>query len=903
MNRVRKTVSWGALLALAWWIAGGAHAAEILNRPAPFVPVIPGASPGVDTVRLAAAQRAHDLGLSSLAASLYREILDEPGADRAGLTLALATALLDAGRAAEAEQALAALPEPHDVAWHLRAGLAAVQLGKYDAARAELAQVQAEEGKLSGPDLPWYWFLQGQLVDLAPVREERRANDFYIRAERGASNELAGARFQLAAEQLRLRMSAASPATLKVTFDNYERHRGTAIGFRFAEAYATGLDQLGRRNDAVAFLQTVLLGVPLQEREWWDRLHLLLGLIGDRGRSGIGQHALVQLLERGNNPVRQRQALHLLAEGSREDAVARRQLRAELDRLLAAKPPHPIAEDLRYFRAQLALIEGDYVHVEDHANALLKDFPGSALRVHAFSLLTQSAWEQRRFRPAANSAMNARKELPTGEAAGPAAAKARTHFGIVAAEAWFRAGLGLHEDFSATQDFRNAAETYADVLRDPAGIEESRVSELMLQCVLSEIKAGSPEAGRVLDEFARDRRFRLQDRWQAEWSLARGLQLHGEAGAQQAYARVNKLLGGSAVEDAVLTPELRARMAWLQAELALDTGRPEQTLRLAGELERHLAGVGSDLRKEIASASALLKAKGEFALSREPAALETLAKLRADHPASDAAIYSYLIEAAHYAVQEKIDLAQKQLTSLVDNERYKNSEYVPYALFQLALLAERLGKQENLEEANRRIEELVKLSAVSGQGDLIFAARLKQGDLLRKLNQFPQAQRAYEDLVNRYPRRPDVVFAQLALAETINAQSSTDPANAEVAQLKFEEVRDRVDAPADVRVEAGYNLGALLRRRGKFDEAAKVWWSDVVQAFLEKEAKPFLPADKRPYWYGRTLWELGNLYEQQEKFEDARRVYRLLIDKQLSYGENLARAALRRLGGPVAQGQ
>ena len=61
-----------------------------------------------------------------------------------------------------------------------------------------------------------------------------------------------------------------------------------------------------------------------------------------------------QLLENGQNAERQRQALELLAEASREEPM-RGQLRADLDRLIAAKPPHPVLESLWYYRAQLAL--------------------------------------------------------------------------------------------------------------------------------------------------------------------------------------------------------------------------------------------------------------------------------------------------------------------------------------------------------------------------------------------------------------------------------------------------------------------------------------------------------------------------------------------------------------------
>ncbi|MEY5011816.1 MAG: hypothetical protein RLZZ253_2955, partial [Verrucomicrobiota bacterium] len=184
------------------------------------------------------------------------------------------------------------------------------------------------------------------------------------------------------------------------------------------------------------------------------------------------------------------------------------------------------------------------------------------------------------------------------------------------------------------------------------------------------------------------------------------------------------------------------------------------------------------------------------------------------------------------------------------------------------------------------------------QPDLVFAARLRQGNIFRKLNDFPAAQRAYEDLVNRYPRRPDVVLAQLALADTHSAQSSAgDTSHADAAQLLFEQLRDRVDAPRDVRVEAGHKLGLLLARRGRVEEAIAVWWRDVIQPNLREEAGPFEPGATRPYWLARTLRELGEALERLGRTDEARRAYELLLDQRLPAGEAIARARLEQLGG------
>jgi len=144
------------------------------------------------------------------------------------------------------------------------------------------------------------------------------------------------------------------------------------------------------------------------------------------------------------------------------------------------------------------------------------------------------------------------------------------------------------------------------------------------------------------------------------------------------------------------------------------------------------------------------------------------------------------------------------------------------------------------------------------------------------------------------------VVAQLRLAECHNAQSSTDATgtHADQAQAIFEELLYRVSAPADVRVEAGYNLGKMLERRGQFEKARDVWWRDVITPFLI-QAKPgeALRATE-PYWLARTLLDIGDLLEQRQNFDEARRAYVLLRESKLGFGEALADERLRRLGIP-----
>ncbi|HWL16032.1 MAG TPA: tetratricopeptide repeat protein [Opitutus sp.] len=864
------------------WLMGAlaGRAQTPLNPPVPFVePSSAMESAGRDALSLVAAQRAQEMGFPSAAAAIYRELMQRPDVDREAAMLGLATALLDEGKGAEAERVLHAWEGPRSPAWHLRKGLAAWQQNFITTAKNERDATRI--GELAPADRAWHLFLQGLIA--TSDNEPDKAVALFDQAIELAVSPPARAQILLKREQVRLQRRPVSEMAALTARKNMEEFQGRARGYEWGRVYATTLDELGRKAEAVAVLQRQLLSLPAEERGELDDTRLLLGLIGGASE-GPGRSALERLLERGNDRNKQRIALQALAEAStRNPQLAA--FRRLLDELVAAKTPHPLLEDLYLYRAQVALTmaraEGgsaSYAQAETDARTLLQTFPGSPLKAHAYAVLTQAAWEQRRYRTAADNAVKARAELPEGAS--------RAALGLLIAEAWFRAG-----------DYRSAADAYAAVLRE--GPAKANPGELMFQRVLSEIRAGTPEvAVAMLDDLARDPGFDQVNRWEAEWNLARALQVRGKT--DQALERVNRVLDSAQTTGARAVPtELRARMAWLQARLAFAAGRPEQTLQLVEAFSGVLANVAPALRDEIASSGALLKAEASFALDRDAAALETLKKLRTDYPRSVAAVSSYFVEAKHYSEQDKTVEAQQLLIQLAEQDSFPEKQfYAPFALFQAALQAERRGQEANYREAYRLIEDLV---GKYPQSDLVFAARMKQGDLLRKLNDFPAAQRVYEELVNRFSQRPDVALAQLALAETHNAQSANEPSHAESALVLFEHVRDRVDAPLDARVEAGFNLGLLRARRGEPAKAEEVWWRDVVTEFLIQPGRAEQLSDKGRYWMTRTLLELGGLYEQQEKLEQAKQAWLLILEAKLGYGEALARARLARFGLPEAK--
>ncbi|HEY5227811.1 MAG TPA: tetratricopeptide repeat protein, partial [Opitutaceae bacterium] len=635
------------------------------------------------------------------------------------------------------------------------------------------------------------------------------------------------------------------------------------------------------KTQAIDVLEGALRTIPSAELSEADHFRLLVGLIAGAG-SGVGRHELFELLASGTDPNQQRIALQLLIRGSPSGAP-RTELGERLDSLIAATPAHPILESLLLCRAQLGLSEARlgvtesaalYARAEDDANALLERFPGSPLKAQAYAVLAGSAWEQHRYRTAADYGSKAAAELPAGGT--------RAEFGVLVAEAWYRAG-----------DFQNAADAYAAALRSPP--EGVATGQLMFQEVQSEIEAGAYEtAESVMDDLSRDRAFDTEDRWEAEWNLARSLEVHGKTA--DAYDRVNRLM--AAPPSGSLRADLKARMAWLQARLSFDARKPEETLGLVDSLSAMTRGLPGDLGTDIQATAALLRAQANFELGRDSAAEDTLNKLRSDFPTSDSAVYSYIVEADRYAQQDKVIDAERLLTKLADD--FPASPYAPYALYQAALQAERLGTDDNLKEAYKLLENLV-TNPRYASSELIFPARMRQGDLLRELNQFPQAQRVYELLVNNPApsQKDDTILAQLALAECHNAQSANSPAHADSARRIFQDLVDRVDADDDVRVEAGYNLGVILSRTDR-DKAQAVWWNDVVDAFLVKPDRPRNLGPKGRWWIARTLIDVGDLFEQEGRLEEAKHAWSLIIDSRLP-GEALAQQRLARFHLPAAK--
>lgn len=843
---MRLPVRWLTLL-LCWSCVGLAQTAS----PSPLAPerASVATTPAGGFVAEAQAERALQAGFPSVAAAIYGALrADEslPADARARLALAQITALLDAGDTAAAERELQAYTGPVNSSSRLRAGLLAAHLRRAAQAKAELAEIRAEE--LPANERAWWYYLQAQLAELDG--ELPRATTLFEQAAQAAVSDQQRARFLLGQAQVILRGGPPSERDLAAWRGNMERFAGQSLGYDAARFYAAGLARSNRQAEAIAVLERQLLGVPPTQRNIADQLRLLIGLIAGE-TSPVARRAFRELLRDGLRPDTQRTALYMLARGARS-AAEREQLRRDLNELANSPTPHPVIEDILLVRAQAALADRQYNAAEEDARLLLDRFPGSPLKAAALGVRLSVAWNSRLYRTAADISTQLRAVLAPG--------RERSELGVLLAEAFFRSG-----------DFRNAADAYEAALREAPQVVPTGV--LIFQRVLADIRADRlAEAAALLDEMAANPSFDVVNRWQAEWNLIRDMQVRGQNA--QAQQRVERLLADAA---AVVPGELRVRLLWLRAKLSFDSGDAAKAMREVGELQAQLPQVQLDavLAREVASTAMLLQAQALLALERDDEATGLLEKLRADYREAKAAVYSYLVQAARQAQRGELAGAQKTLTDMVDaNGR---SEYAAFALYEAAVYAERQGLDRNLSEAHNILERLVRDYP---QDELVFYARLKQGDLLRKLNDFGSARLVYEDLINNRGQHPDVLLAQLELARSLFAQAANNAANFESAVAIFERLRDLSAAPADLRVEAGYMWGYALARRGQPVPAQTVLWS-VVDAFLVAPgAAEQLGATGR-YWIARALLELGQLLEEGGRMDEAQRAYRLIIDNKL----------------------
>ena len=665
---------------------------------------------------------------------------------------------------------------------------------------------------------------------------------------------------------------------------NYEANRGLEAGFQYGQLLAVALFDEERSDEAIEVVNEAIVELPDIYADLRDQF-LLLQLLLSGADSDLGQSAARELAVDGKSLSLQKIALqHLISESLDDEGRLGEALMETLNSVVDGATAHPLAAEALYYRSVRRYQQGEYPEMEEDAYRLMDTFPDSAYRRGSLTLLASASWQDSKFRTAASFLSQARSEF--------AGSLDEEALSILIADCYFRAGLRGQGN---SEDFANAAEAYEIALAEST--EREIASQIFFQLIMSHLKAGSTETAKaVLDDPVRSAKSDPMVVWRGEWMLIKQMRQEGQS--NEAYERIR---GNVNLEG--MNPGLELRMLWLGSKLAYESDLYGETEVWVEDMNDLLDEVdfGDDLENQVRSDGMLTLAESFLKLGDEDSeetGLALLTRLREEFVGSESAERSYIVQARYLSDQELVVEAGQLLTYLFDN--FKDSKYAPLALYDTALNAEKRGLAENLKQAMELLDRIAKDYPDS---DLVYYARLKQGDLLRKLNLYGTAEIVYEQLEDAFRDRPDHYWAQISLADTLIAQASEDPSKFEAGISRLERLMDLPNVPIELRVEAGYKRGNAWENKGDRLKAKSGYW-DLYDLFVVEEMRVQELGKKGQYWLSRAMFKLAEIFEDEAQLDTAIEFYEKIEALGL-LGRATARNRVDQLKrrAPVAEAQ
>lgn len=808
-------------------------------------------------------------GLTSLSENLCRDLLQMPGLsadDFARLQLQLAKTLISQRQFVAARALLKSLPKSYRTdAYYLYLAISAYGDGrKVDENLLSRSLAQLDASALPAEDMPWFFLLEGLAAEVFGLTQE--VGDAFKKAREAALTEAQKAFFDgLILREAFLR-APTDQSLIKSVRNRWNRLSGTAAAYPFVRQYVIILHGQGNTEEAIEIinLELATVGAGYENRQREQLLLLKSVLYGVDTVSG--RDTLRTLLREGKNRETLATALQLLA--SQNDPSVQDELADFLNILIAQKEPHPMLGQLYYLRSQIALERGETEVAETDAKLLLEQFPGLSNITNVYRLLAYASLQKKppQYRAAADFLVRMRDQsevLPD-----------RQIVNRLIGDCYFLNG-----------DYLNAVDFYQ------IAIEKSEVSgeleDFFLPLITAAVRSGQIDiALKYLEDADLEGRIPVADRWQAEWNVSLALQANGQLDG--ALSRVQSLLTDSGKRSVPTALDLRFR--WFELRLIMLLSRLEGLHSNADALLERIKSIPEGalddseielLRTEVL----LLKADLLIKTGESASGIALLKTLRTDFAKSSAAEQSYLTEAGYYASIGDFKAAKEALLSLASD--YESSPLAPQALYEAGIYSGRLGADKFV-DAVRIFDDLTKRYP---NHPLYFFARLRQGNLLRQMNDFAAAQIIYEDLIRSFPEHSRRYLAELSRAECMLALAKRDPAQFRNIALKLEQLLDIPNLPVDFKVEVGFKWGFALQQSGAENDAQEAFALIVSQFLLEDGIQ--LGATGR-YWMSRLLLELGSSLEEQGELTEARRIYRKMIAYNLP-GRNLAQSRATRL--------
>lgn len=822
--------------------------------------------------QLDSASSALNAGLLGVAGQAARGLVDQSEAGSVHWTEAqeiLLTISLARGQVEQAEAILAKLGEEGIENVRVELGRAFVLYFQDEFQEANEVIENLDSAELDASGRAWLAVLKALLGRRSG--EDVSINQLFAEAERRAPNAVLREHFELLRLRESLQAQPVEQATISGLRETVRSMRGERTGFEAARLLAIALYQNGQQDEAFSVLNDHLSRPGIRESGLRSTFLLLMGIISGEDTMR-GRVALRQLVQEGSDRELQALGFTLLAQAPLNDQF-REEFINNLNDWIENGSEHPLLDRLYFFRGYLRLEDGQYGAAEEDARFLINSFPGSSLVPHALRLMGYISWMRSppQYRTAADYLNRLRQRLDEGPD--------RIRVSRLMADCFFLNG-----------DYDSASDAYASLLREE---ELPGAGSILFQRVLSAIRAERIEdAASVMDEARGNPRYPADALWQAEWNLIDSLKREGDFEA--AYQRIDSLLAEDLQPDKL---SFILRMEWFRIRLMLESGRLEEVVPEAqGFLERIEAlesgspALSSEILEGLESHTMLILGEAHYRLEQSEEGARVFNELREAYPGSGPATLSFLIEARGSSVADSLVSAQQSLIQLAD--MFPESEYAPIALWEAALNAEQRGLNQHLQQAITILEDLV---TEYPDHRLVYYARLKQGDLSRRLNDFGTALLLYERLLSTYPDHPERFRAEMSRSDCLFAMGNQDSNRLEDASVVYERLRLLERVPFPVRVEAAYKFALCLRQQGDAEGYREALYL-VYDRFLSREENTaqLRRFPQARYWMSRSLLDLGDAYLNSETPSQARIFFEAIIDRELP-GTTVARGKLEAL--------
>ncbi len=811
------------------------------------------------TELLSAAEQAMHNGFYSLAIRFYtqaREGLTVNSTHWKDISLRLTHALLNKADISSASLTLDTISPSNDSRYLLCRAIIAQIDGRSDIASNDLKSI--DPNQLSELEIPWLHLLKALIFD-SQKNSEKSLSELKIARDK-VNNEAQKARFEILIYRHHILKGRVNDTQLETLKKSMEAYSSQDTGFAFAREYAISLFKRGDTKKALEILEKQRVLARNRDTEDESIFLLLIASMGEIN-SPQTQLALDDVLRNGRGRLWQRMALGLLMQNadSPEKISALTTLLSDIINTSSQTnvKPHPLLDEIVFAKALLVFSENKLDEAAKNAQTVIDRYPGSAMRPEALKMLASIALRHvpPQYRNAANFLNQYRGDIPEGVN--------RARLSLLIGDCYFLNG-----------DYSNASELYGQVLQNPHA--QSLIGIALFQQVLADIRAKNLNSAEThLDAFLKSTKVPPLMLWQAEWNYIDALNKSGNPA--QALKRTRTLLNNPLT---TLPSELVLRLMWLDARLTVDTPEvvavPKITDNILVFLDKlPTTELDENQRAILASNTLLLKGQALLKLNNETEALQTFMYLRSKYNGSRPSMSSYIDEARYNIAGGKLIEAQQRFIELAD--RYPTSEYTPVALYEAAITADQQGLQRTYEEAVTILERLL---TKHPQNPIAFYARLKQGDILRKLNRFEAARSRYEEILKLHPDHPQKNEADMALAYTLLAQSRSDPTRLSQTYANLERIFDLPNLASEMRIEAGFQWAHALQIQGNLKRAEEVYWL-VLTRFLLKPTQEYTLGVNGRYWLARTVFELATLWEKQNRQEDALTTYSLITTYQL----------------------